>query len=114
MRHIWNTLIQPNIDYCSQLWMPIQSADVCKIEKLLKDFSSKIPELRNFSYWDRLKALKHNSMQRRFERYRIIYVWKTLEGKVPNSGIEVETCKPRGGRKCKVPVTNLKSSKHTQ
>ena len=35
-------------------------------------------------YWDRLKSLHLYSLERRRERYRIIYVWKMLEKVVPN------------------------------
>ena len=45
-----------------------------------------------------------NTQQRQLERYRIIYVWKTLEGMVPDSGIEVASEKNNMlGRKCKMP-----------
>ena len=48
------------------------------------------------NYWTRLKTLKINSQQRRFKRYRIIYIWKVLEGLAPNQG--VLPCYPsRGG-----------------
>ena len=42
------------------------------------------------------------------ERYRIIYVWKILEGYAPNCGLEIASENQRLGRKCKVPslVTN--------
>ena len=30
-----------------------------------------------------------NSQERRMERYRIIYVWKILEGFAPNCGVEL-------------------------
>ena len=36
------------------------------------------------TYLERLKKLKMNSQQRRSERYKIIYVWKTLEKLVPD------------------------------
>ena len=44
-----------------------------------------------------------NSQQRRIERYRIIYTWKVLEGKVPECGIEQNTESVRHGRLCKIP-----------
>ena len=40
--------------------------------------------MHDLSYNERLKALKLYSLQRRRERYCIIYVWKVLEGLVPN------------------------------
>ena len=72
-------VIQPHIDYCSQLWAPEEGGELQKIEKLLKDYTAKIPEVSKMTYWERLKKLKMNSQQRRSERYKIIYVWKTLK-----------------------------------
>ena len=43
------------------------------------------------------------SQERRLERYRIIYVWKIIEGLAPNCGIETTT-NERLGRFCKLPV----------
>ena len=40
MKTIYKTLIVPHIDYCSQLWMPVQTTQVQAIEKLQKDFQS--------------------------------------------------------------------------
>ena len=36
MRHMFNTIVQPHIDYCSQLWMPQEGQNLEKIEKLLR------------------------------------------------------------------------------
>ena len=45
-----------------------------------------------------------NSQQRRYERYRIIYTWKVLEGLVPNCGIkQAHSSQDRQGRKFEVP-----------
>ena len=38
-------------------------------------------------YIERLKKLKIQSIQRRFDRYRVTYVRKILKGLVPNPGI---------------------------
>ena len=37
------------------------------------------------------------------ERYRVIYIWKILEGYAPNCGVEVAQENARLGRKCKIP-----------
>ena len=55
-----------------------------------------------------LSCLKMYSLQRRRERYRILYVWKIIEGLVPNlsvsttSGIQVKW-NIRVGRQCVYP-----------
>ena len=104
MKTLFKTLVVPHIDYCSQLWMPIKPVEILKIEKLQKDFLNRIPALRGNNYWEKLKILKMISLQRRQERYRIIYIWKILEGIAPNCGI-VSTRQEddRQGRKVKVP-----------
>ena len=112
LRHMWNSLIQPHIDYCSQLWAPGEGGELQKIEKLLKDFTAKIPELRELSYWERLAKIKLNSQQRRIERYQIIYVWKTLEKIVPDTNITLANDETsRVGRMCKVPALKSKERK---
>jgi hypothetical protein len=70
------------------LWSPQEGPQLDKIEKLLKNFTAKIPSLKLLPYWERLKCLRMNSEQRRLERYKVIYVWKILQGLVPNCGIE--------------------------
>ena len=55
MKSIFKSLIQPHIDYCSQLWMPPQGQKLEKIERLLKSWTCRIPSLRNMNYWERLK-----------------------------------------------------------
>ena len=68
------------------------------------------------SYWDQLKKLKLYSLERRRERYMIIYVWKILEGSVPNivdvNGDAKISAKyhPRRGTECSIPGINKTSS----
>ena len=62
------------------------------------------------SYWERLKRLKMKSQQRRLERYRIIYVWKILEGLAPNPGLPGCTSSERRGRECEVPKLKTSST----
>ena len=87
MKTLYKSLIVPHVDYCSQLWMPIKATRIYTIEKLQKDFLCRVPALKEYSYWEQLKKMKMLSLQRRLERYRIIYIWKILEGQAPNCGI---------------------------
>ena len=102
MKFLWKSLIQGHIDYCSQLYLPNNSAELLLIESLQQSFTKKLPELQNQDYWTRLKTLCMLSQQRRMERYRIIYAWKIIEGLAPNCGL---TLQPSGrrGRELKVP-----------
>ena len=103
MKLMWKSLVQGHIDYSSQLYQPLQSSNLTRIEQIQRTFTSKIPEVRHLSYWERLRALKMNSQQRRLERYRIIYTWKVLEGLVPNPGLE-QCHSDTSGRKCRIPT----------
>ena len=111
LRHMWNTLVQPHLDYCSQLWAPPEGQDLQTIEKILKDYTGRIPEVRHLTYWERLKALKMNSLQRRFERYKILYVWKILDGRVPEANVNQAPTNDRMGRLCLIPSLKQKERK---
>ena len=46
LKHLWKTLVQCHIDYCSQLYMPGQAGGMQAIERLFYNFTSKIPDIR--------------------------------------------------------------------
>ena len=100
LKHLWQSLVQPQIDYCSQLYFPSKASDMERIESLFRTFSKKIPALRNLSYWERLKQFKLYLQERRMERYRILYVCKLLRELVPNCGLEFSSKDSRGGLEC--------------
>ena len=102
MKMMWKSLVQGHIDYASQLYQPLQSGNLTRIENLFKTFTKRIPEIRELNYWERLAKLQMNSQQRRFERYRILYIWKVLEGLVPNPGVLTSDPGPKG-RLVKIP-----------
>ena len=53
-----------------------------------------------------------NSQQRRIERYKIIYVWKSLENIVPDTNISLANDESsRIGRMCRVPALKPKERK---
>ena len=87
MRRMFITFVRPHLDYCSQLWSPNEGPLLDKIEKVLKDFTNLIPEIHHLEYCDRLKYLNMTSMQRRYDRYKIMYIKKILCNLVPNIGI---------------------------
>ena len=84
------------------------------IEAIQKSFTRKITSNGKQDYWDRLKSLRIYSLERRRERYRIIYVWKILENIVPNLTTEQNQIKSnvslRFGRQCVVPPLSRSSS----
>ena len=70
------------MEYGSQLWSPywaLQVKNINALEKVQRVFTKHIDRMHDLSYTERLKAL-----QRRRDRYMVTYIWKILEGNVPN------------------------------
>ena len=102
MLTLWKTLIRCHLEYCSQLWSPNTIGATQSLELLQRAFVSRIEGMHGLSYWDQLCKLKLFSLERRRERYQIIYTWRIIEGQVPNldcTPIRV-TCSDRRGRSC--------------
>ena len=72
-------------------------------EAPLKSYTRRIAGCKNLNYWQRLKYLKLQSTERRADRYRILYVWKMMNGKVPNYGLEWSQSNRKMGRMIVVP-----------
>ena len=59
-----------------------------RLESLLESYTKKIQGFQNLTYWDRLSKLKMTSIQRRFERYKIIYYHKILYNLTDNCNLD--------------------------
>ena len=51
----------------------------------------KMKGMRQYNYWERLQVMKMISTERRTERYKIIYMWKVINGKVPDLGFSFQS-----------------------
>ena len=121
MLTLWESLVQSRLEYCSQLWSPTQTGDIQAIEMVQRSFIRKISGCGHLNYWQQLKYLKLYSLERRRERYRIIYVWRMLENQVPNimsadgSHEKVRALwHPRRGRECCIDMVNRNAQRHVQ
>ena len=74
-----------------------------------RNFTRKVAGCQDLDYWSRLKKLKLLSLQRRRERYCIIYIWKMLNGLVPNTINIVFREHSRLGIKITLPPINNKA-----
>ena len=59
--------------------------------------------MSDLNYWDRLKVLKIHSIERRRERFIIIYMFKILNHLVPNPGVSFRRSE-RQGKTATVPL----------
>ena len=84
MLTLFKSMVRSKLEYCCPLWDPSSLADIKRLEQVQRLFTSKIYGCKNMSYWDRLKHLKLQSLQRRRERYIIIHTWKILNNLTNN------------------------------
>ena len=114
MLTLWKSLAIPHLDYCSQLWSPSKRCLIQQLEQLQKSFLNGIPSLNHLNYWEKLNQLKIYSLERRRDRYRIIYTWCILENIAPNFNYNDEAggmhsyTNQRLGRKCNLKAVNVK------
>ena len=85
MMTLFKSLVLSQLDYASQLWSPHLLKSIYLIEKVQRSFTKHIACFQNKSYDERLKFLNLYSVQRRRDRYQIMYLWKIIEELVPNS-----------------------------
>ena len=78
MLTILKSLVQPRLDYCSQLWSPSDQGSINKIESIQYNLVNRIRDakLTNLNYWEKLKELQLFSQEHRSERYQVIFLWK--------------------------------------
>ena len=105
MLTILRSLIQPRLDYCSQLWSPRSQAWINRLENVQKHFLSQIrdPTLKGQTYWEKLSNLRVYSQERRRERYQICFLWKLCQGLIEGYSIKWMWSDKRG--RLSIPVT---------
>ena len=96
MKTLWKCLIQPKLDYCSQLWSPNDQDTINMIEKVQRHFLSTIAGLGELNHWERLKKVSLYSQERRRERYMVIFIWKISEGLVKGYTMDFTDSERRG------------------
>ena len=100
MLTLLKSLVQPKLDYCSQLWSPSDQASINKLEMVQKHLVDKIKcgKLEGLNYWDKLSNLRLYSQERRRERYQVIFLWKISQGMVSGYDLQFTSGMGRRGR----------------
>ena len=84
MLKMFNTYIKSKMEYCCIVWLPVRQKWIYELEKIQKTFTSKQNGMEELDYHERLKKLNLYSLERRRERFMIIYGWQQLEEKREN------------------------------
>ena len=78
MLTLLKSLVQPKLDYCSQLWSPADQSSINKLESVQQNLINRIKDCKlvSLNYWEKLQELRLYSQERRRERYMVIFLWK--------------------------------------
>ena len=106
MLHLYKMMVRSRLEYCSPVWDPSAIGDIQVLEGVQRHFTDKIVGCGDMDYYERLKHLRLQSLQRRRERYSIIHVWKILQGIAPNDLGMNFVEHPRHGTRVKLPSLN--------
>ena len=98
MLKMFNSYVRSKMEYCSLVWNPWKKEDIDKIERIQKNFTSRIEGLESLNYHQRLEKLGLYSLERRRERFLIINAWQQLEG-IKENVLGLKTGKV-GRRRC--------------
>ena len=81
---LFKSLVLSRLEYCSALWAPQKLGLIRELENVQRAFTKKIIGMQDHCYEDRLRLLNLFSLERRRDRYRVIYVWRIINGLSPN------------------------------
>lgn len=112
MMTLFKQMVLGIVEYCCPLWSPTDITSIENLEKIQQTFTRQISGMNSADrpdYWKRLKILKIYSLERRRERYMILYVFKALGNKIPNPGFIVKE-NERTGPTLQVPIKKKQSA----
>ena len=101
LKTLLQSLIIPKIEYASIIWCPFDPKLINLIENVQQRYTSKVQEYQiwnedrltydcSLNYWERLKDLNIYSLQRRRERFIIMYMYRILIGLAAYDGFEIQ------------------------
>ena len=108
MLTLFKSIVLSRLNYGSQLWSPFLIKHITQLEMIQRSFIKHITGMNDMLYHEQLKSTRLYSLQRRRERYCIIYSWKFIEGLAPNfSNLITRKFSGRRGRSCVISHVNV-------
>lgn len=100
MRTLLRSIVVPQMEYACVIWSPTDQRHIQLLENVQRRFTSRFAcfqeydhalgmPICTYEYHSRLSILKIYSLERRRERYMILYVFKILIELVPNPGLDL-------------------------
>ena len=110
MLTLYKTLVLPRLEYCSPLWSPSRIGEIESLEGVQRTFTSRIPAVAHLDYWERIAELGLYSVERRRERYSLLYLHKIMYGLVPDVNGKIKTIRRgRRGLICEIERVNFRA-----
>ena len=78
----YKTYVRPILDYCSSVWNPFLQKDIDLLESVQRYFTRRIPNLKIYSYSERLQILHLDSLEVRRLKADLAMYYKILYGLV--------------------------------
>ena len=108
MLTLFKSIVLSGLDYGSQLWSPFLIKHITQLEKIQRSFTKHITGMNAMPYHKRVKSFGLYSLQRRRERYCIIYICKIISGLVHNFSNSITSLFSRcTGRSCVIFHVNI-------
>ena len=113
MLTLLRSLIQPRLDYCSQLWSPRDQTSINRLDDVQRQFIYQIRDvsLVGVNYWEKLSLLRVYSQERRRERYQVCFLWKQSQGLVDGYEVKWQWSDRRGRLAVPIKIPNNAPSK---
>ncbi|CAL4174032.1 unnamed protein product [Meganyctiphanes norvegica] len=90
----------------------IKKQEIVELEMVQRSFIKRIENIKHLTYPEQLRKLQLYSLERRRERYLIIYLWKMTEGLVPTCIDLKRRNRNRNGRSFKlIPLSRTASNR---
>lgn len=105
---LYNALVRPNLEYASQIWMPMEAAHIDRIERVQKRFLRYLYVLRHnmypykISYRSMLDEFRFESLLQRRKKQAVIYLYYIL------NNVKYKDCNLINYIRFNVPKTNLR------
>ena len=101
MKTLLKVLVISHVEYGCVIWSPTDAVHINLLESVQRKFTSRFAVFQTYDdalqmpicttpYTERLKHLKIYSLERRRERYIILYVYKIIIGLVVNPGLVID------------------------
>ena len=86
---LYKSLVLSRIEYCCLLWAPTNPGLISRLESVQRSFTRRLANYTGQNrpnYWERLKRLNMYSLERRRDRYAVLYVRCTNPGTLKIQG----------------------------